>query len=121
MTWNGVSQNKTRNSKYDEHTPPPPTPCTHLPARSCAKFCAAQQTIVPMVNSEIDINNSGRRPKLSDKETRNGWNTALVKRYVVPIQNASADVPFRSLVISCLPSVQGTSRGLGDGTVPELS
>jgi hypothetical protein len=89
-----MSEKMTRTS---DMMPPPPMPWMLRPARKTTKLFAAQHRMVPMRKSSMAKHNMCCRPKISEREARNGWNMLLVRRYEVPAQNASLAVPLREL------------------------
>lgn len=84
-----VTMTRPRESK-----PLPPMPWIERPASISLKLFARQQMSVPTVKKDRDRRYMLRRPNTSDSATTNGWKTASVKRYDVPVQNVSTAIPF---------------------------
>lgn len=76
--------------------PPPPTPWMVRPHSSWRMSLAVQQTIVPRVNMTTENITAAFRPEISEVAPMNGKNTALDRRYDVPVQKVSMAVPLRS-------------------------
>ena len=79
--------------------PPPPIPCTVLPAKRSVKFCANPAISMPTRNNITDRVVIHLRPKTLDKAAIVGWKTVDVSRYEVAAQNASSPVPCRAFAM----------------------
>jgi hypothetical protein len=80
--------------------PPPPTPCTHLPASKVEIPLATEAMTVPTVKSSNAVSRTDFRPIICEKDAHEGWKTVDVKRNDVPHQKAwMAVVPFKSVAM----------------------
>ena len=79
-------------------SPPPPTPCTHLPTSKVEIHLATEAMIVPIVNRSNAVSRTDFRPALCENSAQEGWKTVEVNRNAVPHQKAwMAVVPLRSV------------------------
>jgi len=53
------------------------------------------------VKKRSEVMRSCCRPKTADIDAMTGWKMAEVRRYDVPVQNASAEVPSSFCAITC--------------------
>jgi hypothetical protein len=68
-----------------------------LPASRRLKSFATTHMILPMVNKVSEKRRRDCLPNWAEMDAMTGWKTALVRRYEVPAQNASVDVPFKAV------------------------
>lgn len=88
--------------RVNEMMPPPPPPWIQRPASIKVKPMEAEQRIIPTVKKIRDAISICCRPNVWLIEVMTGRKMAEVKRYEVPAQNASTDVPSSLCAISHL-------------------
>jgi hypothetical protein len=67
-------------------TPPPPNPCTTLPATSIVALTLTPHKMLPPRKMVSATKMTGFRPKTSESVPQNGTEAALARRYADPIQ-----------------------------------
>jgi hypothetical protein len=81
--------------------PPPPIPWMQRPVNIMVKSFDTAQRIVPTVKKRRETMSSCCRPNIWLIEAMTGWNMAEVRRYDVPAQKASTEVPLSLRAMSC--------------------